>query len=186
MPRRRLQHDLRRTRTAAEERAGRLEGDVDRRREEFDPREFARETAAASFEDHREGFERGIEGLRGEQVGMGRLRIGFGGEDEDRLVEDLNRRTARELARAAFTAGGMELSNIGGIQAAGSEARTRSDAALAGELDRADAAEERRRQRRSRFLGTLGTLAGGAIGAFKGGIPGAMAGARIGGSLGNL
>jgi hypothetical protein len=178
-----LEGMLGRRRMAGEERAGRLETGTDVRREQFDPRSFARETAQASFQDFQEGLTRGIGDLRGQQVGMGRLTTGFGQEDEDRYVQDLNRRMAQELARGAFTAAGLEQQNISGIQSAAESARIGADEALAGQMDRAQAALNERRQRRSQRLGLLGSGLGAVGGFLVGGPAGAAAGSRIGGTI---
>lgn len=179
-----LETDLAKRRTTGEERAAGLERSTDRRRQDFDATDYARQAAQASFADFEEDLGRGIETVRGQQVGMGRLKTGFADEDEDRLVQDLNARTARELARGAFTAGSLDLQNTAGIQAGAEFAREGSDAALAGQLDRGDLALERQRAKRKGFLGKLGAVAGGVGGFFLGGPAGAAAGARIGGSLG--
>lgn len=179
-----LEGELDQRRTAGGARAAGLEASSDARREGFDATSYAREASRAAFDDYRRDFDRGIEGLRGQQVGMGRLRTGFATEDEDRLGEDMNRRLAQELSRNAFMAASLDLQNTEGIGRAGTEARAGSDAALAGGLDRAQAAENERRQRRSRFLGVLAGGAGAAIGGLAGGPAGAALGARLGSQLG--
>lgn len=181
-----LEGRLEQTGQRARRRGRRISGQVDRRRERFDPTEGARATAQAAFEDFQEQHERGIEGLRGQQAGMGRLRTGFATEDEDRLTEDLQGRLARELARGAFTAQSQELQHMDSMAADAHRAQTRGDAALAGQLDRADRAEQERRSRRGRILGILGAGAGAAIGGLASGGAGAALGARVGGQLGNL
>jgi hypothetical protein len=175
-----LQDRLGSRRIQGEQRAGELESEVDRRRMDFDASDAARAHAGAAFEDFQEDFSQGIADLRGQQVGMGRLDTGFATGDEDRLGEDFNRRLSREIARGAFSAASLDLSNIGGIQAAGVEARAGADAALAGDLDRTQAAVNERKRRRRGLLGTLGGVVGGIAGTVFG-PAGTAIGSRLGG-----
>jgi hypothetical protein len=179
-----LEGQLDQRRRAGEERAGELEGRVDTRRQDFDARDFARETAQASFADFAEDHARGISDMRGSAVGMGRLRSGFADEDEQRFTQDMHGRLARELARGALHAGSLDLRNIEGMGGDATEARRGADAALAGSLDRAQAAENERQKRRRGLLGMLGAGAGALIGGSLGGPLGASVGARVGGMAG--
>lgn len=156
-------------------RLGRLEGFQEDRiyDNEFDAREYAKEAAGASFADYEEDFEKGIRDLRGQQVSMGRLRTGFATEDEDELVQDLNRRTARELARGAFTAAGLDLENQNLI-----------DERAAGLHDVLQARRNQNQKKRRGLLGFLGGAVGGVGGFLLGGPQGAVAGARAGSTLG--
>lgn len=189
MPNRQLRRftgELNRRRMEGERRAGGIERDVDTFRRDFDATEAARTTAGAMFEEFAEDHARGIRDLRGQQVGMGRLRTGFATEDEDMLTQDLNRRISREIARGAFTAASLDLQNVGAFSGEGIEARRAADGALTSQLDRAQAAENQRQQRRRSLLGLLGGGAGALIGGKLGGPAGAAVGARIGGSLGGV
>jgi hypothetical protein len=179
-----LEGTLDQRRRQGEARAGELESSVDTRRESFDATDFSRRAAGAAFDDHREDLERGIGDLRGQQVGMGRLTTGFGQEDEDRYVTDLNTRLSRELARGAFTAASLDQQNIAGIQSGAESARLGADAALSGQLDRAQAEVNEKRQRRARRLSLLGAGVGAVGGFLIGGPAGAAAGARVGGQVG--
>ena len=165
-------------------RATALETRTDEARGAYDAAAAARETAAASFADIKEEMGRGIESLRGQQVGRGRLDTGFGFEDEDRLVMDFQDRLSRDISHGAFTAAGLNLRNIEGGGREAGEARERDLSMLTGSLDREQAIiNERNRRRRGRF-GALAGLAGAGLGAMVGGPAGAQLGASIGSSVG--
>lgn len=168
----------------AHRRSRRRERAVDVGRRDFDASQAARETARASFQDFREDMGRGVEELRGQQVGRGRLRTGFGFEDEDRLVMDFQDRLSRDLAHGAFTAAGMNLRNIEGMSADAARSTTRSDDILIGQMDR-DQAElnTQRRRRQNKRRGVLSFLGGAAGAIVTGGSPaGAAIGSRLGGA----
>lgn len=142
-------------------RATGLETRTDEARSTFDAAAAARETAAASFADMREEMGRGIESLRGQQVGRGRLDTGFGFEDEDRLVMDFQDRLSRDLSHGAFQAAGLNLRNIEGGASDANQARERDLAMLTGSLDREQGIiNERNRRRRGRFGALAGLLGG--------------------------
>ena len=179
-----LKRDEDTRRRAGGARATALETRTDEARGMFDAAAAARETAAASFADMREEMGRGIESLRGHQVGRGRLDTGFGMEDEDRLVMDFQDRLSRDISHQAFTAAGMNLRNIEGGGREAGIAREQDLALLTGATDREQARiNEKNRRRRGRF-GMLGGVAGAAIGSL-GGLPGAELGAKIGSSVGS-
>ena len=166
-------------------RAGALETRTDEARGAFDAAAAARETAAASFADIKEEMGRGIESLRGHQVGRGRLDTGFGFEDEDRLVMDFQDRLSRDISHGAFQAASLDLRNIEGGGREASEARERNLALLTGATDREQARiNEKKRRRRERW-GALAGLAGSALGFAGGGPAGAEAGGKIGSSIGS-
>ena len=161
-----------------------LETRADEARETFDAAAYAREVAASQFADMREEMGKGIESLRGHQVGRGRLDTGFGMEDEDRLVMDFQDRLSRDLASGAFTAAGLDLRNIEGETGAAESARDRDLDLMVGATDRAQAIENEKQQRKRARWGALGGVAGGLIGSL-GGPAGAMAGAKAGSAIGS-
>ena len=170
---------------AGGERAGMLETRSDEARGAFDAAAAAREVAGASFADFQEEMGRGVESLRGQQVGRGRLDTGFGMEDEDRLVMDFQDRLSRDIAKGAFTAASLNLRNIEGETGAADRARDRNLDLLTGATDRAQAVEnDRQRRKRGRF-GMLGGAIGGVGGFFLGGPAGAVAGAKAGSAVGS-
>jgi hypothetical protein len=175
-----VEQDIHRRGQEAGERARGIEEHTDDFRRDFSGSDVAREAAGAAFEDFREEHTRGIENLRGEQVSMGRLRTGFGTEDEDRLTEDFQGRLAREIARGAFTGASLDLRNIEGFAGEGTESRRASDSALAGERDVLQARENERKRRRRGILGTLGGVVGGIAGSVLG-----PAGTALGSRLGS-
>lgn len=168
---------------SGEVRAGGLETRADEARATFDAAAAAREVAKAQFKDFQEELGKGIESLRGHQVGRGRLDTGFGMEDEDRLVMDFQDRLSRDVAKGAFTAASLNLRNIEGETGAAESARDRNLDLLTGATDRAQAIEnDKQRRKRGRF-GLLGGAIGGVGGFFLGGPAGAMAGAKAGSAI---
>lgn len=71
-------------------RAGRIgqetEDEFLRRARSFDPMQSLRDYSTGAFNSFRRDLGQDMSKLRGQQVGMGRLRTGFGQGDEDRLV----------------------------------------------------------------------------------------------------
>ena len=180
-----LKYDEKQRLRTGETRATDLETRTDEARSTFDAAEYARETAAASFADMKEEMGRGVESLRGQQVGRGRLDTGFGFEDEDRLVMDFQDRLSRDISHQAFTAAGMDLRNIEGGASDANLARERDLGLLVGATDREQArVNERNRRRRGRF-GMLAGLAGAGVGLALGGPAGAQLGGSIGSSVGS-
>lgn len=175
-----VEGDIRQRGRESGERAGGIESEVDDFRRDFSGSDAAREVAGAAWADFEEGHGRAIEGLRGDSVSMGRLRTGFGEEDEDRLTEDFNARLAREIARGAFTGASLDLRNMEGFSAEGTEARRTSDSALAAERDILQARHNEKKKRRRGLLGTLGGIAGGIAGSVLG-----PAGTALGSRLGS-
>lgn len=165
----------------SQSRARRLRSGVDEARSGFDARDYARDVARSTFADFREDLGRGVEELRGSQVGRGRIKTGYGFEDEDRLVEDFQDRLSRDIASQAFTAAGLNLRNLEGRSRESSEATRRSDDILVGVLDREQAKKNaREREKRNR----LDLLLGG-VGAGAGFLLGGPGGAALGGRLGS-
>lgn len=171
---------------ASEERAaGELQGEELARRRAYDPTAAAARAGRAQFDVFREDLGRDIEQLRGEQVGRGRLRTGFGFEDEDRLIQYGLRDLNRALAQNALSTAGFQLRNIEGFGQSGAQSRGRYLDLLAGQRDAEIAEENYRRQRRARKRGGLGGILGGALGAAAGSfIPGV--GTLLGGQIGSL
>lgn len=81
---------------------------------EFDAQEAFQETARAGYEELQEERGRALEDLRGKQVGAGRTRTGFGFEDQDRLMEEMEEDFQRQLASRALDAEQMNLRNLEG------------------------------------------------------------------------
>lgn len=140
---------------------------------EFDPRSAARESARAGFEAVEEDIREGMEDIRGRQVGAGRLRTGFGMQDQDRFIRDRLDRLNRTLAQNAVNLAGMRQDQLGSAaQMQGQNLRV---------LRREDMREDRNR---AGMLGALGSALGGGAGLIAGGPAGAAAGASIGGGAG--
>jgi hypothetical protein len=155
-------------------------GVAQNRQEQYDPYAAANRSARAQFETFERDLGRGLEDMRGSQVGSGRLRTGFGYQDQDRLwegaVEDLN----RSLAERSMQAAGLDLQNIQGMQAS----RSLAAEMASGGMDRELQMYEIEKARKGGLGGFLGGALGGIGGFFLGGPMGAVAGANIGSSAG--
>lgn len=81
------------------------------RMESFDPYESMGRAASAQWNTFSEELGEGLQDMRGSQVGRGRLRTGFGFEDEDRFSRDSLDRFYNQLASQAWRAPGLELQN---------------------------------------------------------------------------
>jgi hypothetical protein len=115
----------------------------------FDPYESMGRAAEAQWSTFSEQLGEGLEDMRGSQVGRGRLRTGFGFEDEDRFSRDSLDRFYTQLASQAWRAPGYELQNTGMM--AGSldrewDIKTGETDIEIGELDRAQAERESKRR----------------------------------------
>lgn len=170
---------------AGKERSGMLNTRADEARGAFDAAQQAREVGAAQFADFREELGKGVESLRGNQVGRGRLDTGFGMEDEDRLVMDFQDRLSRDIASNAFTAASLNLRNTEGMSSDANQATDRHLDLLTGATDRQQARQNEKARRKRGRWGALGGIAGGVAGFALGGPAGAKAGAQAGSSLGS-
>jgi len=77
----------------------------------FDPYESMGKAASAQWNTFSEQLGESLEDIRGGQVGRGRLRTGFGYEDEDRFTRDSLDRFYNQLSTQAWRAPGYELQN---------------------------------------------------------------------------
>lgn len=140
---------------------------------EFDPREAAERSARAQFETFREDLGEDFERLRGRQVGAGRLRTGFGFEDQDRFLRDRLDRLDRALAGRAVQTARLRQNQLG--RAAGIQGRT------LGLLERRAA---QKRRKKGGLGGAIGSIVGGAAGALPFTPFDPSTGALIGGGAG--
>jgi len=156
---------------------------------EFDAEEGAARAGRAQFETFREDLTRDVKDLRGSQVGRGRLRSGFGFEEEDELVQYGLRDLNRSLTSNALQSQGLNLQSTRALGDMGTQRTGRYLDILASERD-ADLLEEEmgrreKSQSRSGLLRGLGAIAGGAAGFFTAGpagiLPGASTGAQLAG-----
>jgi len=150
----------------------------------FDPQASFEKSARGAYTGFREQLGEDIRGLRGSQVGMGRLNTGFATGDEDRLVSRSAERFESMLGDRAMQTAGMNFQRIQAIGDYGDRTSNRYLDMLAGGLDRAQADQNARRQRRGAMSGGIGAALGGLAGTFL--LPGlgTEAGAAIGGALG--
>lgn len=95
----------------------------------FDPYAAYREQAQGAFNQFRRSFANQLSRLRGQQVGMGRLRTGFATADEDRLFLEMADRLNDVLAQGALQAAGLNLQRLGQM---GDYAARQRDTALQG------------------------------------------------------
>ncbi len=75
----------------------------------FDATEGAQRTADVLSQDWMQEYTEGMEGLRGRQVGQGRLDTGYGFEDTDRFTRDARRSMTDSLARLTMQDQGQQL-----------------------------------------------------------------------------
>ena len=156
-----------------------LEHQYQERATSYDPYAAADRASQATGQRMFEDFGQQLGDLRGAMVGRGRLRTGFGAEDENRAYRGFEDRLASMVASNSMQAAGLDLNNIQGMGSYGAAASNRYLDLLSGERDRQMMEENYRRQRSGGLWGGLGALAGGLAGSL---IPGA--GTAIGGSLG--
>jgi len=150
------------------------------RQQSYDPYAAAAKAAKAQYGTFDRDLRENIEDLRGSQVGTGRLRTGFGYEDQDRLyrgaIEDMN----NEIGSRSMQAAGLDLRNIEGMQMA----RPLAGELGAGGLDYEMAKKDFESKKKGGLLGGIGGLIGGGIGFLAGGGPlGAAVGSQMGGNL---
>jgi hypothetical protein len=81
------------------------------RMESFDPYKDMGRAASAQWDTFSEELGEGLQDMRGSQVGRGRLRTGFGFEDEDRFSRDSLDRFYGQLASQAWRAPALNLQN---------------------------------------------------------------------------
>lgn len=142
-----------------------------------DPRAAFERMVSGAHDQFQERFSEDVGDLRGQHAGMGRIRTGFGGGDEDRLFRESARDMNSMISDRALQAESM---NQGRLQHMGGMGERMSGEAMAArggqyysERDARLAAEAERRRRKGGLLqagmGLLGTLAGGPIGGAIGG-----------------
>lgn len=138
----------------------------------FDPYAAYREQAQGAFNQFRRSFADQLSRLRGQQVGMGRLRTGFATADEDRLFLEMADRLNDVLAQGALQAAGLNLQRLGQM---GDYAARQRDTALQGYFgDWATRYQQQMANQASKRqmwgnilgagLGAVGTILGGPIG----------------------
>lgn len=148
----------------------------------FDPRQYAAESTQATTQLMKRDLTRGLDDLRGQQVGMGRLRTGFGFGDEDRLWEGYLDRVALNNSANAMQAAGLQ---FGKLSTDYSSVDRYGDWLASGydlELARKNAEDQKKRNKGGLFGGILGGIAGAFIPGV-GPLIGGMAGSAIGGAL---
>lgn len=165
--------------SSARDRGRRLTGLYDERAEDYDPYEDAERASMATGRRLYEDFGRDLGDLRGSLVGSGRLRTGYGAQDEDRLYDRFQDRLSNTLAQNSMRASAMDLQHTQGMGRMGSQSQGRYLDLLTGEMDRQQAERNARRQQQSSLWGTVGGIAGGALGTLLG-----PAGTAVGGAIG--
>lgn len=150
------------------------------RQQEYDPYAAAATSAQAQFQTFDRDLRRSLDDMRGSQVGTGRLRTGFGYQDQDRLWEGAVEGLNRSLAERALDASRLDLANITSQQ----QARSLAAEMAAGGMDQELQLEDIERAKKSGIGGFLGGALGGIGGFFLGGPLGAVAGSQIGSQAG--
>ena len=135
-------------------------GQAWQRQANYDPYAAANRSARAQFETFERDLGRGLEDLRGSQVGTGRLRSGFGYQDQDRLWEGAVESLNREVAKRSMDAAGLDLRNIEGMQ----NARSLAAEMASGGMDRELQMYEIEQARKQGTGGLIGGALGGALG----------------------
>lgn len=130
----------------------------------FDARGAARDTANSMYEDFAKALERSITDLRGSQVGRGRTRTGWGWKKEDQLVADGRDQLTRDIAGLSLQAEGLNLRNLEGIGAYGTNTTNRYLDILAGNRDAALAEQDRKRRDKAGLWGLAGRVGGALLG----------------------
>lgn len=126
----------------------------------FDPYAAVEQTAMGSYNLLADQLDRRLKGLRGQQVGMGRLNTGFATSDEDDLVREGRDQLTNMLLAASMNAAQMDLSRTNMLGSyAGQQQQNYYDLLSSG-LDREQAAANARRQSRDSLLGGALGLAG--------------------------
>lgn len=138
----------------------------------FQAGDAARETGRATYDEFAEDLSRSVGDLRASQVGRGRIRTGFGFQEEDRMVSDAYKSLMRAIAQQSLQAAGLNL-----------DARGLEGDLVSGGLDRQTAEKNARRQRRGSLLGSIGAVAGTllapGVGTYLGGMLGQTAGSYL-------
>jgi hypothetical protein len=168
--------------------AGQMEDEAYKRVQGFDARSYVNDVAGSAFSSFRENLGREIANIRGSQVGAGRLRTGYGTEDEnnltDRHVENLNRQVAGASMQAASIDSNMRGAELG--HAEGQQNRYLE--LIHGQRDYETAQRNTKNERRGNMASGIGALLGAGIGMMVpgGGIAGAKLGSQIGGYAGRI
>lgn len=158
-------------------------GEMFAREVERDPRDAFRESSRAAFDDFRTGFGENLERLRGNQVAMGRLRTGFGQQDEDELFTAMGRDLNTRLGSMALDAERLGMDRTRMIQQHQDRAQERATAAAGGEYQTLRQQRLSDRANRRRFWGNL---ASGVITAGATFLGGPAAGAAAAGATSGL
>lgn len=122
----------------------------------FDATEGAKRTADVLSQDWMQQYTEGVEGLRGRQVGQGRLDTGYGFEDTDRYTRDARRSMTDSLARLSMQAQGQQL---GATESMGRYGERTTGRGI--DIDMTE--EDRRRSDRASKRSALGNIGGALI-----------------------
>lgn len=130
----------------------------------FDPAEAVATSTRGAFNGIRRDIDVMVERLRGEQVGMGRLKSGYGTDDEDHVVTGQLDRLNDIIASNSLAATRMKMENFSNLGAFGANQVDRGiQQQVSGEEARLSEENARRAERsakRSGFGAALGTIAG--------------------------
>ncbi len=124
----------------------------------FDATEGAQRTADVLSRDWMQDYTEGMEGLRGSQVGAGRLDTGYGYEDTDRYTRDARRSMTDSLARLSMQTQGQQRDADESLGRYGERVTGRG-------IDLTQTAEDRRRADKAGRRSLYGNIGGALIGA---------------------
>lgn len=149
---------------------------------QYDPMEYAKTAAKGTYDLLARDARRDLFDLRSSQVGTGRTRTGFGYQDQDRLWEGFMDRVGQNIASNAMTASGQRLNQLGLEYSSVDRYGDFLGAGYDVEMDKYN--EEKKKKKG--LWGTLGMIAGGALGFTPLGVPfgGPLGTAALGGSIG--
>lgn len=142
----------------------------------FNPQQAYEARLRAAQQQFQHRFGEGLQQLRGQQVGMGRLNTGFATGDEDRLFRQLGQDYAQTASSAAQNLNSQRLQQLNMIGNYGQQASNSALEARAGEYQ--TLRHQRLQDQASRRSGISGLIQGGlgAVGTILGGpIGGAIA-----------
>lgn len=150
-----------------------------------DPRAAYERAAGSAFSRYGRNISEGIRDLRGQQVGMGRLKTGFATDDEDDLYRNITEDFSNTLADRALQAEGLNQNRLGMMGGYGTALTTEALGARVGEYQTLRAQrmqdEADRRKSRGSLIGSLAGVAGTILAGPVGGAVGGYLGKKLGG-----
>lgn len=120
--------------------------------EAFDPQKAVNTYAQGAFNSLKTQWGQLLPRLRSGQVATGRLRTGYAGQDEDRILTSLGSDLNDRISQQAVIASGQQLNNLQGIGAYG---QATTDRYLDNEAGQRDYATEQQNAHTAKVLGFI-------------------------------